>query len=270
MSFPPSGPPGPGAPNQPQPPYGGQNQPYQPYGQPAQQPQPYGDPYAQPGQQPAWQGAPAGQAPFQGGPGTPPPFPGAQPGNPFAAPPGSTPPPSRGGKVLRKIVGSVGGLVVIGVVAAVNFLPDFLDSAERDDVNNEIVQEGTLRPWDLKVGDCFNDDQNAPPPADGTATSQTVNQIKALPCANPHNAQVITSISMSGAFPGDQAIVDRCEQKALKWMDGHPSAVKKLEKQDPNFGVLAYFPLTLDWSTDGNRVTCSIRTSTPISFKLPT
>ncbi|MCD0451128.1 hypothetical protein LO762_18265 [Actinocorallia sp. API 0066] len=303
MSFPPSGPPYPGAPNQPQPPYGGQNQPYgqqpQPgqYGQPGQpgqpgqygqpgpyaqpgQPGPYGQPggapYGQPGQppaqpQPGWQGQP----PYQGGPGTPPPFPGGPGGpgrNPFdPPPPGFGPPPRR--NPLKKLAGFAGALVVILVIALFNFggrIFDAFDGPERDTGSSEITEAGSMAPWDLKVGDCFNDDDTSAPPPSGTTETQTVYRIKALPCTQPHNAQVFTALTMSGSFPGDQTIFNRCQDKAQTWVGAFADEAAKLEKQDPNFGVLAYFPLVNDWKTSGNRITCSLYVKDKtLTWKIP-
>ncbi|GAB2861326.1 hypothetical protein GCM10022221_71400 [Actinocorallia aurea] len=274
MSFPPSGPPYPGDPNQPPQPYG---QPAQPYGQPGG-PGPGGyDPYGQSNQPGPYgqQQAPYGQP---GGPGTPPPFPGAPVpgGNPFDAPPGGFPPPpgrppKKGiGARLLGCAGVVGVLIVFGVVkvligSGVDEVDDALNGPDRAGPSAEITEGGTLDPWDLKVGDCFLDDQTTNTSADG----QTVYSIDALPCTDPHNAQVLTTLTLTGAFPGGQAVVDKCGTKLQTWFDGHPAAVKKLEKKDPGFQVLAYYPDGAAWNTGGSRVTCSVYTHTNITFKVP-
>ncbi|ROO83684.1 hypothetical protein EDD29_1191 [Actinocorallia herbida] len=279
MSFPPSGPPYPGDPNQPQPPYGQPPQPYQQYGQPGG-PQ---DAYGQPPQQPGPYGQPGGPGtppPFPGAQGTPPPFPGAPVpgGNPFDPPGGYPPPPPRrgGNKIAKKLAGFGGVIIAIVVLIAVklglgaglNAAGDALDEPDRVGPSQEITEAASMDPWDLKVGDCFMDDQSTTPTT--TEDGQTVYRIDALPCTDAHNAQVFTSLSLSGAFPGGQAIVDKCSKKLEGWIDGHAAATKKLAKLDPNFGALAYFPEETGWEIGSNRITCSIYTNKNITFKLPT
>jgi hypothetical protein len=91
-------------------------------------------------------------------------------------------------------------IVVIGVVAAL-VVANRDDPAGRD-ASGAIVHKGDISPLDLRVGDCAS-----LPTGLGAVVSVT-----AVPCAEPHNTQVYTTVTATAAvYPG----VDPLETEGL-------------------------------------------------------
>jgi hypothetical protein len=71
----------------------------------------------------------------------------------------------------------------------------------------QISHKGNLSVFDLKVGDCFNNP---------TDTSNGVASVQAIPCTQPHNAQIYAKFSLTagadGAYPGDSALNDQASK----------------------------------------------------------
>ena len=131
-----------------------------------------------------------------------------------------TPPPSQSkGRrtVLRVLVviaavvfGLPGALVVAAIIAAVaTDEPSSTDSTpatappsiEASTAPETVApspppEPDPLEPYDLAPGDCFNN--SVLPPADGSTVS--VDTVEPVPCAEPHNSQVVARFTYTGAF----------------------------------------------------------------------
>ncbi|GAA3237329.1 hypothetical protein GCM10010468_72160 [Actinocorallia longicatena] len=168
----------------------------------------------------------------------------------------------------------IAGLIVVGIVikvalslggnAAVKGL-DGLDDPDRDK-DKGITKAGQFDPMSLRVGDCY---KNTLGQGD---TSQTVREVKAIPCAQPHNAEVFAEFTMTGSYPLSKTILDRCQSKGKAWAQKNPASYRALEKRDPNFGIAYFSNDAVGWKSSGsNRVLCSIVASTSdLGPKLPT
>jgi hypothetical protein len=145
-------------------PYGGQN----PYGQ--QQPQ-YGGANPYPQQQP--------QSPY----GQPPQSPYGAPGQGNYGPP----PKKRRGATMLYI--RLGVLVVVLIIGGVSWAITNAHKANRDSSGN-INKQGNLDAFSIKVNDCYEK------PTDALTGFSSV---KAIPCDQPHNAQVFFSFTFPNA-----------------------------------------------------------------------
>lgn len=261
-----------GQPAQGQPQYG---QPAQPdYGQPPQGQSPYGQPaysepasgqpaYGQPAQppygQPASGQSPQGQAygqPYQqyGQPQVP------QKTNGFAV--AALILGIIGGHVLAIILGIVAlvqikktgdkgkGMAITGIVLSIVWIPVCIglfalgafSSANRDN-NGAIVDPGTVSAKTIKVGDCLNDLKEG-----------DVKNVAAVPCAQPHSAEVYAEFTLTGTtYPGEDAVVKKAEDGCSTRFE---TAIATKYLEDDTIGIFYLYPSTDTWKTGDRKVSC--------------
>jgi len=88
-------------------------------------------------------------------------------------------------------------------LAVIIFLWVYQDP-ERDD-SGSIISSGSIDPLELKAGDCFNDDTVL---IEGEST--TVYTVKALPCSELHNSEVISAFKSVPVDMISKSIADIC------------------------------------------------------------
>lgn len=126
----------------------------------------------------------------------------------------------------------LGSLWIVGwiafVVAAVN------DAPERD-VSGAVTQQSEVFVDDLKAGDCFSGGKG-----------DDVDLVTAIPCASPHESQVVTTFELpDGAYPGEDAVIDAAEQGCID--KGDPLLTDKaFDELEPTF----IYPDSYTWRGD--------------------
>ena len=88
-------------------------------------------------------------------------------------------------------------VVVVVVIVAAN-----AGKATRSATTGVITHRGHINAFSLRVGDCF----------DNPAGAQTVNTVTAIPCDQPHNAQIYAKFKLTGSdlsYPGAAAVAER-------------------------------------------------------------
>ncbi|MCZ7413738.1 MULTISPECIES: hypothetical protein [unclassified Streptomyces] len=254
---------------QPGPPAGG-------YGYPQQPGQPGG--YGYPGAPGGPPGGHPGQPPYGGGPG----IPGGPPGGPGGYPP---PPPPSGGngpKVAAIVIAAVlvAALAVGGILIATSGgdddEPNQADSSATptadetpgpDGPSEDPSEEPSEDPHEfetpttdpaepevldyviLKPGTCF----------DHPSLSSDVDDIEKKPCSGPHDAEVITNITLTGDFADDNAIGDKsislCETDAQ-------GRVNKMPADGKTYYPFALYPLASTYEIQGeDQVSCALTLS---------
>jgi hypothetical protein len=215
-------------------PYGAQN----PYGQ--QQPQ-YGgaNPYAQ------QQQAPYGQPPQ--GPQNPQ-NPYAQPGqNPYGTP-GPAPKRRRGATLLYV---RLGVLVVVLIIGGVSWLITEHKKAGRD-ANGDINKQGNLDAFSIKVNDCYEK------PTDASAGFSSV---KAIPCDQPHNAQVFFQFTFPNATsvaPTDEELKSTADPQCTT-----AAGTKVDQNKAPQNAMMNYLvPDNTAWGKGHHDILCVIENDT--------
>jgi len=89
----------------------------------------------------------------------------------------------------------LGGLFAIGV----------LTGAQRSE-NGRVIEAGSVNVFDVRVGDCIEELAEDP-----SATS-----VDAVPCAEPHRAEVISTITLpSGEWPGQRSVFSEADRGCL-------------------------------------------------------
>jgi hypothetical protein len=89
------------------------------------------------------------------------------------------------------------GWLVLAIVAAIAV---GVGGANRSASTGEIVSPGHLPAFSLATGDCFNN----------PAGARSVTSVTAIPCTQPHNAQVFAQFKLTGSdfsYPGATAVV---------------------------------------------------------------
>lgn len=231
-------------------------------------------PYPPPGSQfpPGAQPAPGVQFP----PGSQPPLPYAPPvappGTPAGYPPGK--PGTNGFAIASLILGLVGGIllsVVFGIVALVQIgrsgqrgkglavaglclsgvwvlglagliVVGIASSADRD-ASGEITDAGTVSVQSLEPGDCVN----------GLKEGKEVLSLPALPCTDPHEAEVFARFELTeSTWPGDEAVFAQAEQGCQDRIAGYsPTAA-----DDESLELIYLHPTQTSWRRGDHAVIC--------------
>lgn len=168
-------------------------------------------------------------------------------------PPGG--PPKRGSRAKTLLV--IG--LLIAVVTPIGLVGNWMltgDMTERDDEGN-VLAEGETSALHLRQGDCYREKAKEP---DGDETTVTgVEAVTVVPCDKPHSAQVMQRITMSGKYPSDKQVMDRCAEAIVIWAERHPAADRKLRKVDAEYGAQTFMPTRRSWeSLDDNAIVCGI------------
>jgi hypothetical protein len=112
--------------------------------------------------------------------------------------------------------------------------------AERDD-SGAVSSKGELSVFDLRVGDCLMN----------VTASGEQREVEAVPCAQPHDAEVYTNIELAdGPFPGDTFIDAKADR----------GCVARLRRQAPRSKdeILYFVPNKRTWDEDDRTVTCIV------------
>jgi hypothetical protein len=91
-----------------------------------------------------------------------------------------------------------GRSVIAGVGAVVAAVFGFSMAAERN-AAGEITAAGSVGAFEIRVGDCFNDD---------AFESTEITEIRAVPCSEAHDNQVYAAYDLTGEWPGEDRIVE--------------------------------------------------------------
>ena len=139
---------------------------------------------------------------------------------------------------------AIAGIVLSGVwviVIALVIATIVLTGATRGE-GGEISAGGDISVEDLSLGDCLNDLE------EGTQLS-----VSAIPCAEPHEAQVYAVTDMeAGPYPGDEAITAETERRCLDLMQtDFPDAFA-----DESVQVFFFHPTSASWAQGDQEIVC--------------
>jgi len=139
------------------------------------------------------------------------------------------------------------GVWVVGVVAAL--VVASMTSAQRSAATGQITKTGHLSVFSLRAGDCFQNPSGSQP------DSGQVTQVTAVPCANPHNAQVIAQLPVPGsAYPGRDAF----HAQALSGCKASVEAGVDLSKLTATEQLLWLYPTAQAWADGQKTISCLI------------
>ena len=162
---------------------------------------------------------------------------------------GFQPPPPR--RRRRRLLLPLVSVVAVGFVASA-LVDSGDDSAPRRDPGTEVAEPASLSPIDLQPGDCYN---SASLPVDGSETR--IYSVEAVPCTDPHTAQVITRLGYVGQ---DYEVVEtRAPQDCAREAQ---AKVRPELLTDQAYGLGHIYPTAGSWQQSPS-VACVVATDTP-------
>jgi hypothetical protein len=162
----------------------------------------------------------------------------------MSPPPPNLPPPMPP-KPQRKKTFVVIGIVVAAVAAAGIAAAVFSNTAKRDENTGQVTKEGALTVFDLKDGDCFN---NIP------ADDKEVMSVNAVPCSQPHDAEVLSQVTVtaSGTYPGVDKVAKEVEQLCVDKVGERISRSPITDQLD----MFYFYPTAESWRQNDRGGTC--------------
>ena len=109
--------------------------------------------------------------------------------------------------------------------------------------SGQITSGGRVSVTDLKVGDCVNDIEE----------DKQVLSLPAVPCAQPHDAEVFAIFELTGStFPGEAEVVSQVEPKCSDRLEQYAPAALN----DPSIELYYFAPNETSWRRGDREVVC--------------
>jgi Septum formation/Domain of unknown function (DUF4190) len=131
-------------------------------------------------------------------------------------------------------------LIVVGAVAG------NAGKATRSATTGKITHSGSMSVFSLAVGDCF----------DNPAGVTSVTSVTAIPCNQPHNAQVFAKFNLTGSdfsYPGTTTVT----RLATTGCNARIGSLDKA-KTTSSMTVRLLFPLADSWMAGNRTVSCGV------------
>lgn len=143
---------------------------------------------------------------------------------------------------MKGLIRGAAGALGIGV-AAIAGTGAFDDNTTRDETG-AIVEAGGLGAFQMQIGDCFNDPDDA---------SELVASVAAVPCSELHDNEVFAEFDVTvTTWPGPDAIY---EEAWLGCYDRFPAYVGT-EWERSALDLTAFTPSKGSWAEGDREVTC--------------
>lgn len=136
-------------------------------------------------------------------------------------------------------------LIIAGLVLGWSYFT----SAKRDDESGYITQSGSMDIFEVRVGDCTDEDI-------GEAENETYTSLNVVPCSELHDSEFYASHMMEdGEFPGNEYI----EQTALELCLTSSESFVGIGYQESILDISYLFPTEESWNTSNDReILCAI------------
>ena len=141
-----------------------------------------------------------------------------------------------------------GGLALVLLVVG-GFTYGYLSEAKRDGTG-ALVSEGQVSAFDIRLGDCFNDDDSQE-----SEEAMEVSALHALPCTEPHDNEVFAVFQLDlDEFPEDD-MGDIAFDGCLEYFEGFVGR----DYETSSLDLFAIYPTRVSWSQRADReVVCAI------------
>jgi hypothetical protein len=157
-------------------------------------------------------------------------------------------------KRIRRLGQKGRGLAIAGLVLSATWvvvliavaIAASLGGATRSVSTGKITHQGHLGAFSLATGDCFNN----------PAGARSVNAVTAIPCTQPHNAQVFAKFELTGSnfsFPGTAAV----ERLAGHGCSARTGSINK-SKVNNAMTIRFLVPEEASWMSGQRSVSCMI------------
>jgi hypothetical protein len=144
---------------------------------------------------------------------------------------------------------AIAGLVLSGLwitLIALAVMGANTSTATRSSTTGIITHSGRINVFSLKIGDCF----------DNPAGAKTVHSVTAIPCDQPHNAQIYAKFKLSGSdlsYPGAAGVA----RMARSGCNARTGSVNK-SMTTSAMSIRIFLPAELAWITGQRTVSCMI------------
>jgi hypothetical protein len=144
---------------------------------------------------------------------------------------------------------AIAGLALSGlwiILAILAVVGANTSTATRSSATGVITHRGRMNVFSLKIGDCF----------DNPAGAKTVHTVTAIPCDQPHNAQIYGKFKLSGSdlsYPGAAAVA----QLARSGCNARTGSVNK-SLTSSAMSIRIFLPTQVAWITGQRTVNCMI------------
>ena len=118
----------------------------------------------------------------------------------------------------------------------------------RDDTSGEIVEGGTTDVFQLRVGDCLNDELSE--------TATEVTDVPTVPCSDAHSYEVFQNITMAEAdeYPGETDTVAQADSDCQAAFEGFVG----LSYEESQYDFSYYYPTEESWGSGDRVINCLI------------
>jgi hypothetical protein len=120
--------------------------------------------------------------------------------------------------------------------------------------NGQINKSGSLSVFSLSVGDCF----------DNPASQQDISSVTAVPCSQPHDAQVFAKFGLSGSNAFYPANLTQVASNGCNAQENHLNEALVTDSMAIRF----IYPVQHAWELGQRTVSCLIVTPTHVSTSL--
>jgi hypothetical protein len=147
---------------------------------------------------------------------------------------------------------AITGLVLSGLwilLIGLTIIGENAGTATRSSSTGIITHSGRINVFSLKTGDCF----------DNPAGAKTVHTVTAIPCDQPHNAQIYAKFKLSGAdvsYPGAAVVA----QRARIGCNARTGSINK-SMASSAMSIRIFLPAEVAWITGQRTVSCMIVSS---------
>ncbi|SMH28397.1 Septum formation [Rathayibacter oskolensis] len=127
-------------------------------------------------------------------------------------------------------------------------LNSLMGGETRDESSGEITEGGTTDVFQLRVGDCLNDEL--------TETATEVTDVPTVPCTEPHSYEVFQNVTMAeaDAYPGEDATVAQAETDCTAAFEGFVG----LSYEESQYDFSYYYPTEQSWGGGDRVINCLI------------
>lgn len=143
---------------------------------------------------------------------------------------------------------AVGGLAATGawvVVLIIGAIVYAIVGVAQRDGDGEITSTGRIPVEDVTTGDCLDD----------LSEGERIMTVLAVPCGEPHEAQVYATFALPGNdYPGEEAVFVAAEDGCLDRLEADfPAAY-----DDEMAGLFYLYPTSLSWTQGDREIVCIV------------
>ena len=134
----------------------------------------------------------------------------------------------------------------IYIAAALGFAAYGAASNVDRDNSGQIVGEGTVDAFAVRVGDCFNDP---------SSLSDEISSLQGVPCSEPHDNEAFAVFDVTvNSYPEGEAMADLAYASCHEHFEGFVGR----DYDSSSLDIFSIFPSVESWKQDDREVICAV------------